>query len=59
MDDLCVSVLATWELCLPACNRQKKKFLEVYTRESQVTGKWVYSRFGIGEKERERGCVCI
>lgn len=60
VDDLCVSVLATWELCLPVSADRKRNFWKCIQGENRLLGSgWVYSGLRVGERERERGCVCI
>lgn len=61
VDDLCVSVLATWELCLPAPADRKRNFWKCIQGEDMLLGSgsiWD-SEWGRGEGKRKRVCVYI
>lgn len=58
MDDLCVSVLATWELCLPVSADRKRNFWKCIQGENRLLGSGSIRDSGWGRgKEKEGVCA--
>lgn len=56
VDDLCVSVLATWELCLPATDR-KRNFWKYIQGKVRLLGNGSIRDSGLGRRREKEG-VC-